>query len=303
MRYCKIMTFALLFTVFTAELRAELLYGLNNLQQLTTFDSVDRTVLTTKSITGFGITGESLLSIDVRPATSQLYALSSASNIYLINYDASPTTATASLIGNIPAFTGNVKAIDFNPTVDRIRAISSSGQDFRVHPDTGAVTTDGNLQFAMGDVNSGIPASVNVAYTNSFVGSTMTTLFNLESSKDILSIQNPPNNGTLNTVGPLGFDIVSSAGFTGFDISGQTDIAYLVGNKLGTGGLAGNNLYTVNLATGAATLLGPVAGAGGIYRDIAVVGPAPIPEPSTIALGILGLGCLAWRIRRKQLRA
>lgn len=43
-----------------------------------------------------------------------------------------------------------------------------------------------------------------VAYTNSYIGATATTLYNIDDSLGILTTQLPPNNGTLNTVGSLG---------------------------------------------------------------------------------------------------
>ena len=88
------------------------------------------------------------------------------------------------------------------------------------------------------------------------------------------------------TVGPLGFDLVTSGGFTGFDISGLTGPAYLVGNKLGAGGLTANSLYQVNLATGAASVLGAVSGVNGSFRDMAV--GFAVPEPTGLALMLLG---------------
>jgi hypothetical protein len=64
---------------------AEPIYGLTNLQQLVAFDSQTRTVTSTVSLTGSSITGEFGLSIDFRPATSQLYLLSNRNNLYTID--------------------------------------------------------------------------------------------------------------------------------------------------------------------------------------------------------------------------
>ena len=152
--------------------RAEALYGVTNLQTLVTFDSDTRVVTSTVGLSGFSITGELLLSIDVRPATGELYGLSNQNNIYKIN----PITGARTQIGStiVPAPTGGLKAIDFNPTVDRIRVLGSSGDttNLRVHPDTGVLAAeDGDLAFAVGDANAGdTPAVVNGAYTNSVRG-------------------------------------------------------------------------------------------------------------------------------------
>lgn len=289
-------------TAVVSQARAEAIYGLTNFQELVTFDSSTRNVTSTVSLP-FSITGEVLVSIDVRPATGQLYALSSLNNVFRIN----PFTGAATQIGGTisPAPNGAYKAIDFNPTVDRIRILGSGAapNNLRVHPDTGAiVSTDGMLAFAtgVGDPNQGdTPAVVNGAYTNSFAGAMTTTLFDLEAGNDVLARQAPPNDGTLNTVGAIGFDLTTGGGFTGFDISGASGTAYLVGNNLAAGGLTANALYSVNLATGTASLLGPVSGVNGSFRDIAVVGPNAVPEPPTLFPLVGGLVCIALRPRHR----
>lgn len=285
-----------------ANARAEQLYGLTNLQQLVTFDSATRVVTASTSLSGFGISGPFLVSIDVRPATGELYGLSNQNHIYKIN----PLTGTSTMVTMSPlVLTGNAKAIDFNPTVDRIRVLSSGDNNLRVHPDTGAVAfTDANLAFAAGDANAGDnPAVVNGAYTNSFAGATTTTLYNLEAGNDVLVTQVPPNDGVLNTVGPLGLDVVDSGGFTGFDISGVTGIAYLTGNRLGGATPAAGSLYTVDLATGATTLLGAVTNASGgsvgTFRDIAVAA-AVIPEPTTVGMMLVASVAMLSLRRRVQ---
>ena len=279
--------------------RAEKLYGLTNLQQIVTFDSQTRLVTQMTSPVGFSILGESLRSIDVRPDTGELYGLSAQNNVYVID----PITGASTQIGSTlsPGPTGAFKAINFNPTVDRLRVLSSANDNFRVHPVTGAVMVDASLAFAAGDVNQGdTPFIVNGAYTNSFTGATTTTLYDIDATNDVLVTQTPANNGTLQTVGSLGFNIPTSGGFTGFDISGSTGLAFLVGNSLTGGGLTSGSLYQVNLATGQATLLGAVSGVNGSFRDIAVAAPAVVPEPGSIVLGafgLLALGFVWWRHR------
>jgi hypothetical protein len=117
------------------------------------------------------------------------------------------------------------------------------------------------LAYAVGDANAAVdPNLVGVAYNNNIAGATITTLYGIDSSLDILTIQNPPNNGTLNTVGPLGAD---SSGVVGFDIARNgTALATLT-----VGGVA--QLYSINLLTGSASLIGSIGGANQI-RDIAI---------------------------------
>jgi hypothetical protein len=199
------------------------------------------------------------------------------------------TTLTSSLSGTAFGF-------DFNPTVDRLRITSTAQQNVRVNVDTGAVTVDSPLSYAPGDPNFGAtPRIVGSAYTNSFAGAVTTTLYGIDSSRDILVIQNPPNNGTLNTVGPLGVD---TSDLVGFDIlaAGNVGFAALTAP---TG--AASQLFQINLATGAATLVGTIGG-GVTITGIALNQGPVVPEPSTSLLSIGGLlAIVAFRARGLRL--
>ena len=105
-----------------------------------------------------------------------------------------------------PPLAGASFGFDFNPTVDRIRLTSDARQNLRLNPDTGATAAvDGALTYAAGDPGAAsTPRIVGSAYTNSVAGATTTQLFDLDAGRDALVLQNPPNNGTLVTVGSLG---------------------------------------------------------------------------------------------------
>ncbi|HEY6402404.1 MAG TPA: DUF4394 domain-containing protein, partial [Blastocatellia bacterium] len=169
----------------------------------------------TFNITGLG-GGENIVGIDFRPANGQLYALSSASRIYIIN----PSSGAATPVGSgalSTAVNGANFGFDFNPTSDRIRTTSNAEQTLRLVPGTAAVAgIDGPLAYAATDPNAGQdPNIVASAYTNNFAGSTVTTLYGIDSARDILVTQGTaagvtpvvgPNTGQLFTVGPLGVD-------------------------------------------------------------------------------------------------
>lgn len=182
--------------------------------------------------------GESIISIDYRPATGQLYGLGSSSRLYLIN----ESTGLASPLGAAaftPQIEGTSSSIDFNPTVDRIRLVSNNGQNLRLHPDLGTVVaTDGNL-------NPGTPSVTAAAYTNNFAQTTSTQLFVIDTNNDSLYLQNPPNDGTLVLVGSLG---VNATSMNGFDIGGNSNQGFAI---LTVGGEQA--IYRINVATGAAT--------------------------------------------------
>jgi hypothetical protein len=264
--FCLIAATVAMFGSSPASAAGRRIFAVDATNNLLTFDqSTPGTISSTLAITGLQA-GENVLGIDVRPATGQLYALGSTSVIYTID----PATGAATQVGAAGGFTlsGTKFGFDVNPVPDRIRIVSDTGQNIRVNPNNGALAaTDTNL-------NPGTPSVVGVAYLNNFVGTGTTTLYDIDNVSDQLLIQNPPNNGTLTAVGALGVDTSDDVGF---DIT-PDNIAYA---SFTVGGVAG--LYTVNLATGAATAVGTI-GAGGTIRDIA----AELPVPPGIAYAIDG---------------
>lgn len=199
------------------------------------------TPTSTTAITGLP-SGEKIVSIDYRPATGQLYAVGTSSRLYFINEESGLATALGSAAFT-PAISGATANINFNPTVDRIRLVTPSGQNLRLHPELGTVAvTDG-------PINGGSSPSIGaVAYTNSVAGATTTQLFDIDFAQDKLYLQNPPNNGTLEEVGSLGVDF---AGVGNFDILPDNSAALAVtfNNNV-------SNLYTVNLTSGKAEKVG-----------------------------------------------
>ena len=217
-------------------------FGLTTTNELVAFNAKSpATFLSKIAVSGLG-TGEKLLSIDFRPATGELYAVSDASKFYVINTQ----TAAARSIGGAftPAISGAIASIDFNPTVDRIRLVTNTGQNLRLNPETGAVAaTDGSIV-----TTSSITG---VAYTNSKSGATSTTLYDIDATSGKLFKQNPPNNGTLEELGSLCFTFT---GQVAFDISPDNSAA-LMSATSGTM----SNLYKVNLETGKAENLGALS--------------------------------------------
>jgi hypothetical protein len=266
---------------------AEPILALTTSNVLLRFDSATPGATTSVAIAGLG--GEQILGIDFRPATKQLFGLGSASNLYIID----ALTGNAALVGALGTpLSGTSFGVDFNPTVDRLRVTSDADQNLRINPASpgGAGTiVDGTLAYAPGDVNAGVnPAVGGSGYTNNFNGATTTALFGIDTSLNTLVQQNPANNGTLFTIGALGFDATS---LLGFDISGQTGIAYAAWATM-----AGPSLfYTINLSTGAASLVGTIGTpAGQQVRGLA----AAVPEPAL--MGLLGLGIVMLVRRRRQ---
>ena len=234
--------------------------ALTNDDKLVSFDPSRPDITTTIDITGIDAP---LLGIDTRPANGLIYGITTANSVYTIN----PNTGVATQISTLDeSFNAtNVSGFDFNPVADRLRLVGDNDQDFRINVETGEVTIDGDLAFAEGDVNEGAnPRVTAVAYANSIANPTTTALYDIDTDLDILALQNPPNDGTLLTRGPLGIDIDHIAGF---DIisSGEEDIGarIMAGQELEQNAafaVADGTLYDISILTGAATRLGDIGG-------------------------------------------
>lgn len=263
--------------------RAETIVALTSGNRLLFVDSAKPgTVVKTVAITGL-TSGERLHGIDFRPLAGVLYALGKT-NIYTINTD---TGAAHSIypVGFFGLPSGTRFGMDFNPTVplpdplfdgDMIRVTSDADKNFRFHPTTLSYSSaDADLRYSATDPHAGTnPNVVGSAYTNSFSESRATTLYDIDSNLDILTIQDPPNSGTLHTVGPLGVDTTDNVGF---DISGSSGVAYA---SLTVGTVT--NLYTINLVSGTATSLGLLADADTLRTETVVGIAATVPPPSRL---------------------
>ncbi len=268
---------------------ASIIMALNQNNQLLQFDSSNpSSIASTVAVTGIGA-GFNLVGIDARPANNLIYGLAVNSNSSINRiYSVDRVTGVATLTSTLSApLSGGSFGMDFNPVVDRLRVVSDSGQNYRINVDTGATIVDGNLAFAAADANantaSGVVAS---AYTNT-AGTATTTLYGIDLSTQSLVIQNPPNNGTLNTVGSLNTIAFPEASF---DIDGTTNQAFAV--------LNGIEFSTIDLSTGTATFVGNIATSSNI---IGITSITAVPEPSSIMiLGVAGALFVTVRLRKRK---
>ena len=194
--------------------------------------------------------GVSMVGIDYRPKTGDLYGVGSNSAVYRINPQtgiaiAENVDAMGNAIPFTPGLNGTNFGVDFNPAPDAIRLVSDAGQNQRLAPDAG--TTLG----VDGALNPGMPKVGGAAYTNSTFSATppaATQLFVVDYENDMVFLQNPPNNGTLTNGRQLGVDVQPQFGW---DIAGAANTGYLA---------TGGKLYTVDPNTGATQKVGRIGG-------------------------------------------
>jgi len=211
------------------------LYGLTRDNRVITFSS-RLAVVPSRVVSVTGLQpGETLIGIDRRPKTGEIYAvgkLGTAGRLYTVNPQTGAATFVATLVsaptatspGGTPiALSGTEFGFDFNPAADALRITSDTAQNLRVIPSNRVPATGPALKagdtFTDGALNvGGTPATgvTGAGYTNSATSPSQpatTTLYDLDTTRDLLVRQNPPNAGGLETVGPLGYPAGTSAGF------------------------------------------------------------------------------------------
>ncbi|MFF0275743.1 DUF4394 domain-containing protein [Streptomyces sp. NPDC094447] len=200
-----------------------------------------------------GLRGDNkLVGIDFRVQNGKLYGVGDKGGVYTVDSDAKAVKVSQLTV----ALQGRSFGVDFNPAANRLRVISDTGQNLRHNIDDPAApnttTVDGTL------TNPTMPPSTalgvtGAAYTNNDVdAATATTLFDIDTTNDRVSLQSPANAGTLAPTGNLGVNAGPSAGF---DIYYQASEGSNRGfAALSTGGK--QRFYKVDLLTGRATLVG-----------------------------------------------
>jgi hypothetical protein len=252
------------------------IFGVTDNNALFSFDSdTPGTIGAITPITGLSA-GQLIKAMDFRPADGGLYAVALSGmgpytgQLYTIN----PLNGAATAVG--PAFSSMLTTaigydIDFNPTADRIRLVNADEENLRLSPLTGAIAqTDAGI--------TGATSLTAAAYTNNYAGSTVTTLYGVDFITDDLVIigglnSSPsPNGGVATKVADINVTTAAS------DRLGLDILTTLEGNTAFYLGVvsAAPRIYTLDLATGAATVLGAIGNGMTAINDIAVQPLAPL---------------------------
>jgi Domain of unknown function (DUF4394)/FG-GAP-like repeat/FG-GAP repeat len=277
---------------------AATLYGVSSIANLLVrFESdAPDTITDALIVVGTTVPNERIVGIDFRPRSGQLYAFglvpfaSDTGRLYTIDLQSGRATLVGAPSAPIPT-AGLFQGFDFNPAVDRIRLVNDGDENLRLNPTNGALAADDS------NLTPGAVSVTAVAYDRPFDrqivtvppnGAPSSTLYAIDVAADTLAMiggvdGNPsPNGGVVTNVGPLG---VNTSGDVGFDIdsTGDAFAAITVGGV--------NGLYTIDLTTGAATLIGAIGdgnlGIGGLAalpRGRVVVGADKGSEPRVQAL-------------------
>ncbi|MGW1671156.1 DUF4394 domain-containing protein [Streptomyces sp. NPDC002324] len=204
-----------------------------------------------------GLKGDTrLVGIDYRVQNNRLYGVGDKGGVYTLREVGAKATKVSQLT---VALQGTAYGVDFNPAANRLRVISDSGQNLRHNlddpqgaPAAGTTAVDGTLvNPPVPPATAGVTArgATGAAYTNNDLdAATATTLFDLDTAQDQISVQSPANAGNLAPTGKLGVDAPPKAGFDIYSSSGSgVNAGYAV---------TGARLLAVNLLTGKASSAG-----------------------------------------------
>ena len=252
--------------------QAATIYGIDEFDNLVTYNSANPTVFT--SVVALSGLSGTLKAIDFRRAGGGLYGLTDDRLLVQIN----KTTGVVTQIGSVLDIQGTEFGFDFNDSIDRLRLVSNLNDNYVINPNTGTIQAVATDVFYPGGTPD--PDIVGSAYTTAVFGGA-TQLYGIDSRNDLLVTQ-ANSMGTLGVVGALGFNVGSRASF---DIGPNG--AYVQD---------GSRFYTVNLTTGALTLVGNTP--DGIYGIAAA-----IPEPTTWAMLIGGFGLVGGAVRSQRRRS
>ncbi len=198
-----------------------------------------------------------LVGIDFRVQNGKLYGVGNAGGIYTLDTHSAQAKKVSRLTVELE---GEYFGVDFNPAANRLRVISDTGQNLRHNIDDKAAptttTVDGTLTNPATPPSTETPTAKGVtgaAYTNNDLATeTATTLFDIDTTNDRVSLQSPANAGNLAPTGSLGVKAGPSAGFDiHYDPNTGTNHGYAALHVDG-----GAGLYRVDLLTGAATSKG-----------------------------------------------
>ncbi len=244
----------------------------------------------TRTFSAVGISAE-LRAMDFRLTTGELFALfsdgSSGGSDFYVMRRINPTTGYVSALGTtsptgVPA--GSRLGMAFDPYLNEIRIVTSAGGHFPLNPETGgSLGFNAALQYVAGDSGAAIaPVIEHIAFKNAVSNPTDSTLYGIDTSRNVLVRIGPADIGGSSTSSNLTTISSTSLGINpenagGFVIDPGTDVGYFATNAT-VSSVFVPRLYSINLVTGTATFIGEI-GSGSGSRLVRGLALAPEVNP------------------------
>jgi hypothetical protein len=236
--------------------------------------------------------GETIEAFDFGPVDGKLYAIGSTGRLYTVD-----ETGKATLIAAGIPLSGTDFGMDFNGLTGSIDVVSVDRSSFTVSAATGLATPAAPVAYGVLDPHFGTAPQLEALASPAGSG----VVYGIDRGTASLVLMAVPALGSLTTIGALGIQPAAGIGFD-IGIDGTAWATFRPSGALPTDPV---NLYTINLVTGAATLVGPMYQQAG---DVAVA-PAGYKLPPVItanssgavdaaSLALLALAGAARRRRR-----
>jgi Domain of unknown function (DUF4394) len=237
----------------------------------------------TRTFSVVGLSGE-LRAMDFRLTNGELFALysngSSGGNDFYLVRRINLATGYAEQLGTVGAAgvpAGSRFGMAFDPYLNQIRVVTSAGGHFPLNPETGgSLGFNSALQYVAGDSGALItPVVEHIAFKNAVSNPTDTTLYGIDTSRNVLvrigpaDVAGSSTSSNLTTISSVSLGInPENAG--GFVIDPGTDVGYFATNAIVSSAFV-PRLYSINLVTGVATFIGEIGtGGGGMVRGLAL---------------------------------
>ena len=303
-------------------------YGLTDSNDLVVFDDLaDLSSMRTVKLSGPKLSG-----LVYRPVTGDLFGYSTtgkADGVFAVNTASGALTNTGAGFGDGVGIRPGAKiGFDFNNVLDAARVVSTKEDNLvwfpsdtaSMNPNAGNVIRATDLYFADGrtnstgavtpmDANAGKdPAIFANAYTNAVDGMTATSTLQFALDANTNALVNLANNeGTLTTVATVTY-MGEELDFTdqgGMEILSESEGDNTAIAALNVKGMKKSQLFSIDLMTGKATLLGDAGGkligfAGQTAKGGMGEQPAAVPLPASAVLLIAGIAGLGIARRRRS---
>lgn len=245
-------------------------YALSSTGSIISFDTAKPgTINSSVAVSGLG-SGVTLVQLGYRPQDGALYGITSNNELATV----APASGVATVVSS-SAFSSNTlsgASISFDPVHDQLRVISTE-YNLRVNSDGSLAESGTKLAFDSGDTNSGkTPQIAAIAYGDPAAGASSTTLYALDvTTHNLLRVGSADTSSTgsvdaglLHTIGSTGVAFTSDAGLS---LRSGESTAYAVLQQSGSGAA----LYTVDLASGAASEVGSIGSGDQTLISLALV--------------------------------